>query len=641
MTNLFSSKTNFSAGELSSDLLGRVDLTAYANGAMALKNVFLEPTGGVHRRPGLKYIANVGSFGRLIAFEPNTSTQFLLVIQNAQTKIYQNDVLVSTLTTPWTLEQLRQLSWCQISNGILIVHPDVQPYRLVYANNAWSLEAFAFLTEESCVRQPYSRFGKDNVTISSSGCSGTVTLTASDGIFESRHEGVQFKLASGYVEIQSVQSATQATALVKKKLLEGDDVGASTVLNATRSWGEPAFCSAKGWPQTVCTYQSRLVFGGSKSLPNTLWLSQTGDVTNFELGSGYDAEAIEFAILSDQADHIAALFANRHLQVFTTSAEWMVSGDPLTPSEIQLKRQTQVGSRSDIFVPPIAIDGATIFAGVNGREIREFLFSDLEGIYQATDLSLLARHLIQQPVDMVYDKYEQQAYIVMNNGHLGVLTSFRSENLQSWTEQITAGDFLSVAVIGGKAHFIIKRDDAYLLECFDSHLHTDSGCLFEFETAQTELSGVSHLEDQQVCVTADGIVLDEKIIENGACALGIPAQKVEVGLPFEHRIVPLPPVAGASDGNAPVSSCRLVRLVLRLVNTQSLEIDTGAGIHQELVPDLSVYQLDASSVQQTKDLVLHSIGWVRTPTQPLWEIRGSSPQPFKLVSVTSDIKLGG
>ena len=39
MTNLFTSKTNFTAGELSQSLLGRVDLKAYDNGAMALKNV--------------------------------------------------------------------------------------------------------------------------------------------------------------------------------------------------------------------------------------------------------------------------------------------------------------------------------------------------------------------------------------------------------------------------------------------------------------------------------------------------------------------------------------------------------------------------------------------------------------------------
>ena len=430
MTNLFSSKTNFSAGELSTDLLGRVDLTAYANGAMCLKNVFLEPTGGIHRRPGLKYVADLGGFGRLIAFEPTSDQRFLLVVQNASTKIYKNDTLVTTLTTPWTSTQLRQINWSQVENGIIVVHPDVQPKRFVYANDTWSIEDFSFLTEDNCILQPYSRFGKDSVTIASSGCGGTVTLTASAALFESRHVGMQFKIADGYAEIQSVTDSTHATAVVKKKLLEGDNIGDSTALNATRSWGEPAFCAAKGWPQTVCTYQSRLVFGGSKSLPSTLWLSQTGDITNFETGSGYDAEAIEFTILSDQSDYIAALFANRHLQVFTTSAEWMVSGDPLTPSEIQLKRQTQVGSRSDIFVPPLAIDGATIFAGANGREIREFLFSDLEGIYQATDLSLLSRHLIQAPLDMAYDKYERQAYIVMNNGHLVVLTSFRAENLQ-------------------------------------------------------------------------------------------------------------------------------------------------------------------------------------------------------------------
>ena len=641
MTNLFSSKTNFSAGELSTDLLGRVDLTAYANGAMMLKNVFLEPTGGIHRRPGLRYVSNVSGFGRLISFEPSSEEHFLLVIQNGCTKIYCNDSLFATLETPWQTNDLKKLNWCQLSNGVLIVHPDVAPYQFVLANNSWTLVAFNFLTEEECIRQPYSRFGKDTVTMASSGCLGTVTLTTSADVFENRHIGVQFKLANGYVQIQSVQNATTATAVVKKKLLEGDDIGAVTALSATRSWGEPAFCTAKGWPQTVCTYQSRLVFGGSKSLPNTLWFSQTGDITNFELGSGYDSEGIEFTILSDQSDHICALFANRHLQVFTSSAEWMVSGDPLTPTEIQLKRQTQVGSRSDIFVPPIAIDGATIFAGANGREIREFLFSDLEGIYQATDLSLLSRHLIQSPQDMVYDKYERQAYIVMNNGHLVVLTSFRAENLQSWTEQITDGAFLSVAVLNGTAYFLIKRGEAYLLECFDSKLHTDSGLLFSFDSPQTEITGLTHLEGKEVALTGDGIVLDMQEVSDGKCLLSHAVNIAEVGLPFEHHIVPLPPVTAAHDGNAPVSSCRLVRLVLRLVDTQSLEIDTGTGVHQEMAPDLADYKLNSPNTEKTADLVLRSLGWIRTPTQPLWEIKGKSPQPFKLVSVTSDIKLGG
>ena len=47
MPRLRSSKTSFTAGELSEELLGRSDLRAYENGARRLRNVFIRPTGGV------------------------------------------------------------------------------------------------------------------------------------------------------------------------------------------------------------------------------------------------------------------------------------------------------------------------------------------------------------------------------------------------------------------------------------------------------------------------------------------------------------------------------------------------------------------------------------------------------------------
>ena len=641
MTNLFTSKTNFSSGELSNDLLGRVDLTAYANGAFALKNVFLEPTGGIHRRPGLRYIADVGAYSRLIPFGADSQVQFLILIQANIIKIYKNNTLFTELQTPWTADQIKQVCWCQVDNGIILVHPDVAPQKITFDNNEWTLSEFSFLLENNCLRQPYARFVADSITLSSSGCEGTVTLTASDAVFASYHQGKQFKIADGYVRIDSVIDSTHATATVLCKLMEGDDIGAETVLEPTRSWGEPAFSTQHGWPRTVCTYQSRLVFGGSRDLSSTLWFSQTGDITNFEMGSGYDAEAITFKILSDQPDKIAALFAGRHLQVFTTSAEWMVSGDPLTPSEIQLKRQTQVGSRTDVFVPPIGIDGATIFAAANGQEIREFLFSDLEGMYQATDISLLSHHLIHNPTDMVYDKYQRQAYIIMASGTLAVLTSFRSEDLQSWTEQTTDGAFISVTTLNGSTYFIIQRGSSYSLECFDESLHTDSGHIFQYDTPVSQLFLLEHLEGKEVFLTGDGIVLEPQTVSEGSVHLSQNAKRIEVGLPFAHQVTPLPPVAAASNGNAPISSCRLVRVVFRLIDTQSLEIDTGTGIHQEIVPELAAYQLDSPNTGKTKDLVLRCLGWIRNPTMPLWEIKGTSPQPFKLVSVTSDIKIGG
>ena len=38
--------------------------------------------------------------------------------------------------------------------------------------------------------------------------------------------------------------------------------------------------------------------------------------------------------------HIQDKITNRHLLVFTTGAEWMVTGQPLTPESIELSRQT-------------------------------------------------------------------------------------------------------------------------------------------------------------------------------------------------------------------------------------------------------------------------------------------------------------
>ena len=72
MSRIRQTKTNFTAGEVSSRLLGRGDLRAYENGGLTMKNVFIHPTGGVTRRYGTDYIDTVDGEGRLINFEFNT-----------------------------------------------------------------------------------------------------------------------------------------------------------------------------------------------------------------------------------------------------------------------------------------------------------------------------------------------------------------------------------------------------------------------------------------------------------------------------------------------------------------------------------------------------------------------------------------
>ncbi len=639
MTSLFTAKTNFTAGELSHDLLGRVDLSAYANGAMELKNVFIEPTGGVHRRPGLKYVDTLQQTGRLVNFELSALENYLIVLHAGTADIYKDGVFQTEIETPYTAEQLKTIHWSQSADALFLTHQDVCPQKIEKKDGIWTISDFEFLVEDECILQPYHKFCSADTTISSSGITGTVTLKTSKDFFTTAHVGTQIKIADGYVVINSITNAKTAAATVKKKLVSDADDGVS--LEATRSFWEPVFTEERGWPVCVAFYQSRLIFGGSKKLPNTLWFSQTSDLTNFELGDGYDAEGISFSILSDQSNIICALFAGRHLQVFTTSAEWMVSGDPLTPTNIQLKRQTQVGSPARWYVPPIGIDGATIFPSANGREIREFLFADIEQAYQATDLSLLASHLINDPQDQAYDKHNRQAYILMSNGHVCVLCSFRSEDIQSWTELTTQGDFISVCMSGQKAYFITKREETYYLECFDDDIGTDLSCLLTAETPTDTFEVPEYLKGKTVKIVADDIVLPDQEVTDGQIILPFNASKVEVGLGFEHIISPLPPSVGATNSVAPVSACRLVKACFRVINTNTLEIDTGNGIRQEVSYPLDSYKFDSLIQKQTSDIVVRALGWVRAPDKPLWRIIGETPKPFKLVSVTQDLKIGG
>lgn len=95
-------------------------------------------------------------------------------------------------------------------------------------------------------------------------------------------------------------------------------------------------------------------------------------LTRAEPREGLDDEAIEFAILSDQVNAIRAVFSGRHLQVFTSGADFMVTGDPLTTANMKLKRQTRTGSPTGHYIPPRDVDGATLFVARNGRKLREF-----------------------------------------------------------------------------------------------------------------------------------------------------------------------------------------------------------------------------------------------------------------------------
>ena len=61
MARVAAQLTNFTAGELSPRLDGRVDLAKYPAGCATVENMVIYPHGAAARRPGTQYIAEVKS----------------------------------------------------------------------------------------------------------------------------------------------------------------------------------------------------------------------------------------------------------------------------------------------------------------------------------------------------------------------------------------------------------------------------------------------------------------------------------------------------------------------------------------------------------------------------------------------------
>lgn len=395
----------------------------------------------------------------------------------------------------------------------------------------------------------------------------------------------------------------------------------------------------RGWPVSATFHQDRLILGGARDVPNRVWMSRIGEFENFDLGSGLDDEAIDFALMSDQVNAVVAVVSGRHLQVFTTGGEWAVTGEPLTPARVQVRRHTRVGSPPERRVPPRTIDGATFYMARNGKELREFAYTDLEQGYQSTDLATLAPHVLNASRDQDYDPDDRIFHVVNADGSLASLTVFRSEQVNAWTLQETQGRFEAVAVAGAKPYFVVERGGTRRIERFDAALSTDSALLGESATPKSNWTGLGHLEGKAVIVVADGLVVRGLTVASGAILLPKPARQVEIGLAYTHIVEPLAPVVGADQvGVTQVAPARLVRAIFRVVDTKALRVDVGLGPRDVPFVALGDALLDVGPAGFTGDKTLRGLGWVRGLERALWRIEQDAPLPMQLLSVTSEIK---
>ncbi len=625
MAQFYYTQNSFSFGEVSEKLSARGDLSAYHQGLLLARNVSILPTGGIARRNGTRYMDTLNGKSRLIAFAAQDQ-DYVLVLSDLLCTIYKDGEKVATLTTEWTEESLNKIQWTQRFDELILVHSDFKSKQLIKESETeFTLKNWEYvIAEDERVMQLYDQFeDTENIILTPSDTTGTVTLTASAAFFISKHIGERFRLNEGELEISSIESTVSATAIIRKDL---------TSLESSNQWQEPLFSETRGYPSSVAFHQDRLVIGGSKEYPNKIWFSKTSDLFNFDFGEGLDDEAIEFTLLAEGKEEIQTIFSGRHLQVLTSASEWIVVGEPLTPSSIQLKRQTNIGSPTDRYLPPKQVEGSTIFIAKNNVEIREFTYGEINENYTSDDIAILSQHLMKYPMDQDYNDNVRQLYIVMNDGTMAVMTSNKKYGMTAWAAYETSGAYISVAVCDTKTYVVTERNGSYYLERFEEGIYTDSTIIESSETATSRISGLSHLIDEEIQILTDGNFIGTQTIESDELTLDEESYEIHVGKSYTHTIAPMPVMI---QGNQIPKKYRLIELTVRLHETKTIEIDTGNGM-REIPLDNKVLDTGLSAVN--KDIAVKAIGWRQSFEIPLWKIQSNLPYASCILSTASKIQ---
>ena len=487
MTEFMKTQNSFADGEVSAEFFVRDNL----NGLSCLENMDVIAGGGLRRRRGLQSFATLNSSGRLIPFSVSESENYLLALIDGHLKIYNNSELVRDLLVIWDFADIEKIQYAQRFGTMIFVHPDYRPYVLTKTDSGFQLSEFAFEVNDADMfeNMPFMKFDdatgvKITVTKNSAG-NNYATFTTNKDFWRADNVGTRIMLLDKQWQITEYTSPTVVTAYTNSQY--------TLPSKPVSDWSESAFSARRGWPCSITFHQDRLVFGGSKSWPSGIWMSCVGRHNNFNVGTGLDDEAIFLTLISEQRQQICTVVSSDNLQILTNVGEWAISSKPLTPSVVDVKQHTSVGSVASRYLPPQKIEGATVFISNTEKDIRELSLDALGENYNARDLCAASKHLMNTPIDLSYNEDTRQLYVVMINGDMATLNQNSALGISAWARYKTAGQFKSVATIGGVTYVIVQRGEEYCLERFsDDALNDADSYDFAYTAASLPLHASGH-----------------------------------------------------------------------------------------------------------------------------------------------------
>lgn len=676
MGGIWNFQSNMNRGELDPLLVGRIDIQAYYNGLKTAANVLTLPQGGIKRRPGQDYLGTALGVGRMENFSFNIEQSYLLVFSSLKMQIYKDGVLQTNingsgddfLVTPWSITQVQEFDFIQSADTAIITHEDKEPRTITRSSDTdWSIDLaplvnipqFDFndassptpIAEAQTITFSNATEG-DRYKISLEGIlSEEVIFGGDDSTNENAiKEALQAMPNTGNTGVNVI---TITPGFNYRAFLSGESADSwelitiTPIFTANASFSvatsrttagspskEDVWSATRGWPKKCTFHEGRLYFGGSKSRLATIWGSNVNDFFNFDVARARDDEAVIATLDTDQVNAIEAIFSNRSLQIFTSGAEFYVKASPVTPSNIAVLPQTNLGAKG---VRPISIDGVTLFVQRTGKALNQFAFVNEFQSNQTASVSSLAPHLIKSPIKMAASRGTESTdanyvYILNDDGSMTVFNTLSAEGIQAFTSW-SSGEITSIAVVADRLYLLIRRvidgSAVYHVEVESETALTDSSTTKDI-SGSTTITGLSYLEGESVEVKADGAYRGEFVVSSGEIELEAPADLVEVGLEYTPTVKTMPLNISLQKGPIAASKKRILRSAIQFYESN------GIIVNGQRLPDktIGVNQFDSPEPQTgLKRITLH--GW---SLEADITITQDTPMPMTILSIGMEVK---
>ena len=218
MARLTATQTNWFGGQISEKGLGNQGDELYPSSSAKLENLVVQPSGGLARRPGTKFVArtdgnsSLGNEAKRVRLVPfvfghENADNYVLEFGQGYIKFYKNGAILNGTNasngaethlkitgSPYgTNEKLEALNFVQSADVLFLTSPKVAPYRLSRSVGTtagtwrtsdgyiWTLEAFPYKNGPYLGQQEDTVTGSTDTVIDVSGGTAITAHTATTG----------------------------------------------------------------------------------------------------------------------------------------------------------------------------------------------------------------------------------------------------------------------------------------------------------------------------------------------------------------------------------------------------------------------------------------------------------------------------